>query len=198
MWWTLRHDVDLIQGTYKYGYATYNLMRQDPNLSFHGTELVSGQYSEFPNADNITRRLKKLVQIFGKNEYHNNLSFEQNMSEKEPTNLSLQEKQAILEVLTDKGLVLTKDGKDDYGWVKNELLKKLEGEKKEESPIEKKQTSEVKTKAKKTDDEFKNPDLTKIELNQPEEQKDDQNLQAEKNLIANTERFVIRLRMFAH
>lgn len=92
MWWTLRHDVDLIQGTYKYGYATYNLMRQDQNLSFFGTELVAGQYQEFPNADNITRRLKKLVQIFGKNEYYNNLTFEINMNEKEPTNLSLLEK----------------------------------------------------------------------------------------------------------
>jgi len=61
IWWTLRHDVDLLKGTYIYGYATYNAMRSDPNLSFYATELVPGQFQEFPNADNITRRLKKLV-----------------------------------------------------------------------------------------------------------------------------------------
>jgi len=51
-------------------------MRSDINLSFYKTELVQGQYQEFPNADNITRRLKKLVQIIGKSEYQINLSFE--------------------------------------------------------------------------------------------------------------------------
>ena len=69
VWWTLRHDIDLLIGTYKYGYANYFAMRADRNLSFYATELVDFQYSEFPNADNITRRLKKLVQIIGKSEY---------------------------------------------------------------------------------------------------------------------------------
>ena len=40
VWWTLRHDVDLLQGTYKYGYATYNSMRADSNLSFYSVDLV--------------------------------------------------------------------------------------------------------------------------------------------------------------
>lgn len=69
VWWTLRHDIDLLMGTYKYGYANYTAMRQDQNLSFYATEQVEYQYQEFPNADNITRRLKKLVQIIGKVEY---------------------------------------------------------------------------------------------------------------------------------
>jgi hypothetical protein len=38
IWWTLRHDIDLLYGTYKYGYATYNAMRNDINLSFYKTE----------------------------------------------------------------------------------------------------------------------------------------------------------------
>ena len=42
IWWTLRHDIDLLYGTYKYGYATYNSMRCDTNLSFYKTELVQG------------------------------------------------------------------------------------------------------------------------------------------------------------
>lgn len=61
MWWTPRHDIDLLYGTYKYGYANYTAMRADTKLSFHKSEQVEGQYNEFPNADNITRRLKKLV-----------------------------------------------------------------------------------------------------------------------------------------
>ena len=61
VWWTLRHDIDLILGTHKYGYANYQSMRQDPSLSFLKTEQVQWQFTEFPNADNITRRLKKLV-----------------------------------------------------------------------------------------------------------------------------------------
>jgi hypothetical protein len=70
VWWTLRHDIDLLIGTYKYGYANYQSMRVDPTLSFAATEQVENQFgSEFPNADNITRRLKKLVQIIGKDEY---------------------------------------------------------------------------------------------------------------------------------
>ena len=69
MWWTRRHDIDLLFGTHKYGYAMYPAMRADKRMSFHKSEQVEGQYQEFPNADNITRRLKKLVQIVGKPEY---------------------------------------------------------------------------------------------------------------------------------
>jgi hypothetical protein len=44
VWWTLRHDVDLLFGTYKYGYANYQAMRNDLKLSFFGTEQVECQY----------------------------------------------------------------------------------------------------------------------------------------------------------
>ena len=36
-------------------------MRADQKLSFYATEQVETQFNEFPYADNITRRLKKLV-----------------------------------------------------------------------------------------------------------------------------------------
>lgn len=96
-------------------------MRSDTNLSFYKTELVAGQYQEFPNADNITRRLKKLVQIIGKNEYQQNLNFEKNQSALEPTNLSLDEKNLIFSLLVDIGLPVNNDSKDDYNFIKNEL-----------------------------------------------------------------------------
>ena len=75
VWWTQRHDIDLLIGTYKYGYANYAAMRADKQLSFYATEQVECQFNEFPYADNITRRLKKLVQIFGKSEFQVNLCF---------------------------------------------------------------------------------------------------------------------------
>ena len=97
-------------------------MRNDSNLSFYKTEQVSGQYQEFPNADNITRRLKKLVQIIGKHEYQVNLNFEINQSAQELTNLTLQEKNIIYELLVDHGLPINNDMKDDYSFLKNQLL----------------------------------------------------------------------------
>lgn len=35
VWWTLRHDIDLLIGTHKYGYANYAAMRSDKKLSFY-------------------------------------------------------------------------------------------------------------------------------------------------------------------
>ena len=35
VWWTHRHDIDLIIGTFKYGYANYAAMRADRSLSFN-------------------------------------------------------------------------------------------------------------------------------------------------------------------
>ena len=34
IWWTKRHDIDLLRGTYKHGYANYVQIRSHPTLSF--------------------------------------------------------------------------------------------------------------------------------------------------------------------
>ncbi len=71
-WWSKRHDVDLLVGTFRHGYANYTEMRRDPSLTFSldatggSTRNKSKMYLEFPNADTITRRLKKLVGMLGK------------------------------------------------------------------------------------------------------------------------------------
>ena len=91
----MRHDIDLLIGTYKYGYANYQAMRTDKKLSFYATELVDFQYSEFPNADNITRRLKKLVQIIGKSEYQVGLRFDVPVDGPELTGFTRREKEVI-------------------------------------------------------------------------------------------------------
>ena len=92
-------------------------MRNDRKLSFYETELVECQFNEFPYADNITRRLKKLVQILGKSEFQVNLQFESPVDGIEPSMFTRQEKEVICDLLSDFGLpILSADSgnKVDY------------------------------------------------------------------------------------
>ena len=66
-WWTRDHDIDLIVGTFKYGYADYQSMKNDKDFGFTTLEKVC-QYREFPSADALTRRLKKLVALIVRHE----------------------------------------------------------------------------------------------------------------------------------
>jgi hypothetical protein len=93
-------------------------MRADKKMSFHKSEQVEGQFQEFPNADNITRRLKKLVQIIGKPEYQT-VSFDRVQSTQEPTGLNLGEKNLICNLLINQGIPVGADGKNDYGYLRN-------------------------------------------------------------------------------
>ena len=104
VWWSLRHDIDLLIGTYKYGYANYSAMRTDRKLCFYETEKAPWQFNEFPYADNITRRLKKLVQIFGKPDYQVNLCFEKPVDGPELTFFTKREKEIIIDILSMYGL----------------------------------------------------------------------------------------------
>lgn len=123
IWWTRTHDIDLLRGTYKYGYANYQQMRSDPKLSFSKLEKDSS-FQEFPNADTITRRLKKLIQIIIKSESSNGvISFEDRKNIKEPTGFSLEEKNKIVEFLIDYGVPLNNEGKSDWAALKDQLLK---------------------------------------------------------------------------
>ena len=38
MWWTRKHDIDLIRGKYEYEYTNYYEMRPSPKLCFHKIE----------------------------------------------------------------------------------------------------------------------------------------------------------------
>lgn len=124
LWWTKRHDIDLIVGTYKYGYANYQFMRTDPKLTFHKLE---GSYQEFPNADTITRRLKKLIQTIVKEQKDlKSLNFSDSAPiENEPSGWTLEEKQKILELVTDFGIPLTSEGKNDWIQLREKLFARL-------------------------------------------------------------------------
>jgi hypothetical protein len=125
VWWTRTHDIDLLRGTYKYGYANYQMMRNDPKLSFSKLEKDSS-FQEFPNADTITRRLKKLIQIIIKSESNNGIiSFEDRKNLKEPTGFTLEEKNAFITFLIDFGVPLNSEGKSDWAGMKEQLGEKL-------------------------------------------------------------------------
>jgi hypothetical protein len=121
IWWTRTHDIDLLRGTYKYGYANYQMMRSDPKLSFSKLEKDTS-FQEFPNADTITRRLKKLIQIIIKSESNNGIiSFEDRKNIKEPTGFTLEEKNKIVQYLIDQGVPLNSEGKSDWALLKDQL-----------------------------------------------------------------------------
>lgn len=68
IWWTRAHDIDLIVGTFKYGYANYQEMRDDKEFGFSLLEKMC-PFTSFPNADTLTRRLKKLVSLIVRHEH---------------------------------------------------------------------------------------------------------------------------------
>ena len=96
-------------------------MRIDKALGFYKTENVPHVYQEFPNADNITRRLKKLIQILGREEYLTIKDFGTEENQKESTGLTKEEKERIIEIMLDRGIPITSDSKDDIGYLKDEL-----------------------------------------------------------------------------
>jgi hypothetical protein len=59
-WWTRKHDIDLVYGTYKWGHGNYNMMKDDPKMSFSKLK-TNDPYYAYPIAENMTRRLKKLA-----------------------------------------------------------------------------------------------------------------------------------------
>lgn len=60
-WWAKKHDIDLVLGVFKYGYANYSVIKSAREYCFVEFE-KSHNYQDFPSADNLTRRLKKLMQ----------------------------------------------------------------------------------------------------------------------------------------
>lgn len=91
---------------------------------------IEGSFQEFPNADTITRRLKKLVQIIGRNEKSfGKILFEEKDHFNEPTGFTLNEKVKILNLIIDFGVPLSNEGKNDWNLLKEKLEKDIEGDK---------------------------------------------------------------------
>ena len=127
-WWNKIHDIDLLRGTYKHGYANYIAIKADKKLCFASLE-QSGQKKDFPSADSITRRLKKVMQIIIKN-WNNNELMTLNQSEKflnQNKNIKefkIEEKKGIFELLIDYGMPRKINGEDNYYLIYEKLKAK--------------------------------------------------------------------------
>ena len=127
-WWNKIHDIDLLRGTYKHGYANYIAIKSDKKLCFSSLE-QSGHKKDFPSADSITRRLKKVMQIIIKN-WNNNELMNLNQSErffiqnKKIRELKKEEKSGVFEFLIDFGIPRKINGEDNYYLIYEKLKEK--------------------------------------------------------------------------
>ena len=114
-WWTKSHDVDLLRGTYKHGYANYALMIKDNELSFC-------KLQDLPSSNSMTRRFKRLMQIIIHKENNNE---HENSSNKETNGFSLEEKHKIITYLINCGIPINNsNGKSDWSALKMKLIDK--------------------------------------------------------------------------
>ena len=108
-WWQRSHDVDLLYGTYKYGFANYVSIKEDKSLGWADSIVPSSdqveQASSFPSPEHLTKRLKKLLSIAMRCE---KFDFEK-VSVPEKTGLNFAEKTQITKILADVGIDTTKD-----------------------------------------------------------------------------------------
>lgn len=107
-------------------------MRNDKNLSFSNIDTDSS-FKEFPSADTITRRLKKLMISIDKID---EFEFDKEQQFFEPTDWTNDEKKALLSLVTDFGVPLNLEGKNDWGQFKEKLDSLLPGNDKATNSLE--------------------------------------------------------------
>eukprot|EP00347_Sterkiella_histriomuscorum_P008410 403345198 len=117
-WWTRRFDIDLILGTHKWGYGNYQVMREDQKLSYCKNP-KNDPYYQFPQAEQVTKRLKKLVQLISRVE--GEFDFDGQIKLSEHSGFNLEEKNAIVEVVCDIGIPIGSDEtkKSDFQHIRN-------------------------------------------------------------------------------
>lgn len=130
-WWTKIHDIDLLRGTYKHGYANYGNIKSDKKYCFSSLE-QNNQNKDFPSSDSITRRLKKIVQIIIKNWNNNNELMNMNENDKllgknnnkKAKELNDEEKRQVFEFLIEYGLPRKINGEENYLLIYEKLKEK--------------------------------------------------------------------------
>jgi len=66
-----------------------------------------------------------LVQIISKTEYQYQIDFVYSVNEEELTNLSLNEKNTVCDILTEYGIPVNNENKDDFLWIREEMNKRI-------------------------------------------------------------------------
>lgn len=118
-WWTKMHDVDLLRGIYKHGYANYTSMKEDSELAFF-------KLYNLPSSNSMTRRFKRLMHIIirRENEKENSNEHEHEDTISKDTNgLSLDEKQKIITYLINYGIPIN-NNESDWSTLKAKLIDK--------------------------------------------------------------------------
>ena len=114
-WWTKIHDIDLLRGTYKHGYANYMAIKSDKKYCFLNLD-QNNLNKDFPSADSITRRLKKIIQIIIKN-WNNStelMNLNDNFSKSNIKELNNKEKKYIFDFVIDFGIPRKVNGEENY------------------------------------------------------------------------------------
>lgn len=122
VWWTRSHDIDLIVGTFRYGYANYQNMKNCDEFGFSDLE-KNLYFQDFPNADTITRRLKKLMLLivrhekeFGSFDFESNEAFDPDLNE-----FSSDEKRELFQFITEFGIPLNSEGKSHWAEIREKF-----------------------------------------------------------------------------
>ena len=100
-------------------------MRTDTSYSFYLLSKVEDACQEFPLADTITRRLKKLIATIMKSVESGEVSFENEANMNEPTGLSLPAKNCLITMLHDFGIPLSAELKNDWPKLREMVAREL-------------------------------------------------------------------------
>lgn len=138
VWWGKKNDIDLLLGVYKYGYANYVSIRNAKEYCF--AELERAQtYQDFPVADNLTRRLKKLINTIVKiQQNQGEIDFEDEAeSEEDEKSWGDAEKRILFSIVSEFGVSIGSDCKSNWGELKDKLKVLIKDFNKTPSQIEK-------------------------------------------------------------
>ena len=122
IWWGKKNDIDLLLGVYKYGYANYVSIRNAREYCF--AELEKAQtYQDFPVADNLTRRLKKLINTIVKiQQNQGEIDFEDEAeSEEEEKSWSDTEKRILFLIVSEYGVAIGQDAKSNWSELRDKV-----------------------------------------------------------------------------
>lgn len=129
VWWTRLHDIDLLVGTFRHGYAMYDKMKSCEEFGFAELEksmvlpYLGLYFQDFPNADTITRRLKKLILLIVRHEKEaGSFDFESKESiDNELDEFKTDEKKDLFDFLCDYGIPINPEGKPNWNEVREKF-----------------------------------------------------------------------------
>ncbi|CAD8077937.1 unnamed protein product [Paramecium primaurelia] len=170
IWWTRKHDSDLIRGVYQYGYTNHLMIKEASDLCFKDLS-TSQNYQEFPFPETLNKRVKKLVQIIQKFDGFYDFDNLAQSDDEEEKSWSIAEKQALFNLLCDYGVPIGVDGRQNWQELKDKLILKINKFDKNLNQLEK-MVQTIRTRCeqmlmKHKEREFLESDSSELEIEQP-------------------------------